>query len=282
MKSYPSLPSLTEAPSDLLERGHLWLQELIAGDLLRFTVDASGWIVFGDRESVYRDDEIPLAYRYAVRHVRETINRHTLQETDGLDEVVFFGVSTHYRTVDYDWDRLPPFVGFDVWADERGWLPPDIVEHVFDRLDLAPVNAFEKEVPARHFAPDSYEIPVSHWYDGPALGVVIRNKRGERAKLSNPRFVPDVIDVSDDKDPATMAAEYITADRVERHLDEWETGVSVDYEAVQRIVDAIVREEYANLFGVDRPVETQPIVQAIESRVRELLVNVGYDLRSNA
>jgi len=28
--------------------------------------------------------------------------------------VIFFGVATHYQGTDYDWDRLPPFLGTDV------------------------------------------------------------------------------------------------------------------------------------------------------------------------
>jgi len=174
MKSYPTIPRVANAPEELFE-GHLWLLEKVDGAQLRFQLQGSGLIRFGTRERVFDDPtELPLAYQHAVRHVRERLDRDALrQAVDDVTGVTFFGVSTHRHTVEYDWERLPPFLGIDVHTSEQ-FLPPDRAEGIFERLGLEPVNAVEREVRGRDFDPNSYEIPPSAWYDGPAAGVVIR------------------------------------------------------------------------------------------------------------
>jgi len=93
----------------------------------------------------------------------------------------------HRHAIEYEWDRTPSVLGFDIWSDENGaFYPPDTTERIFKRVGLRPVNAFERERHTRDFDPESYTVPQSNWYDGPAEGVIIRNKRGQRANLLHP------------------------------------------------------------------------------------------------
>ncbi len=188
MRTYPSLPHVDDAPPGLLDGGHLWLQELVDGAQLRVQLRSSGAVRFGDSERVFDDDEIPRLYRHAVRHVRERLDREALLgAVDDPESVVLFTEATVFRSIEYDWDRTPSVLGFDVYdADREAFLPPDAAERVFDRLGLEAVNTFEREVRAVDFRPDDYSIPGSAWRDGPAAGVVVRDKTGGRAMLPNP------------------------------------------------------------------------------------------------
>lgn len=277
VKPFPSIPDVEAAPASLLDGGHLWLQELVDGALVRFQFQASGMLRFGNRERVFSADEIPAPCRHAVRHLRENVDRAALRAAvDDVESVVFFGVATHEHAVDYDWERTPSFLGHDVWfADDERFLPPDAVEKIYHRLGLHPVNAFQKEVRAVDFAPDSYDIPGSNWYDGPAAGVVVRNKRGVRAALANPDLlvsdepettenasgpaddpkavgasgaddVPELVDAS----AAELARRYATDRRFQRVADELEaTHQSVTADAVfERVFECVVREEHRQLF----------------------------------
>ncbi|MFC7186915.1 hypothetical protein [Halorubrum yunnanense] len=202
MHRFPPLPDLDapETPDDLLQ-GHLWLLELIDGTGLRFSMDESGLLRFGGPEATYADlDAVPIALRPAVRGVRERFDREALRSA--VDEpagVTFLGVATRRRGTDYDWDRIPPFLGTDVWvgaadeataregagarAGEGTFRPPDAAAAIFDGIGLEPVNAVAREVNARDFDPDDYAVPASAWRDGPAAGVVVRNKRGGRGMI---------------------------------------------------------------------------------------------------
>jgi len=196
MRSFPPLPDLIASDStDDVLRGHLWLLELIDGTGLRFRMDDSGLLRFGDPDATYADlEDAPLALRPAIRHVRARFDREALRASvDDPAAVVFFGVATHRRRIDYDWQRLPPFLGTDVWTASSGetGTPPTPAGGTD-----APVARFVRPTPPRRYSrasvsirsppssasgtpatstPRRYRIPDSAWYDGPAAGVVVRN-----------------------------------------------------------------------------------------------------------
>lgn len=204
MKGVPSTPPLAEAPADLLS-GHLWLVELIDGHPLRFQLQDSGLLRVGDAERAYDDPAaIPLPLRRAVSHIRTTLEREALTAAvDDVSEVTFVGVATTRRSVPYDLDAMPPFLGTDIWVAAAGsFRPPDAADGIFRRLGLDPINAFSRECHARDFDADQYSIPSSAWYDGPAAGVVIRNKQGHRARLT-----------AGDPPASTAAASAVVASR---------------------------------------------------------------------
>lgn len=274
MKQFPPIPPAEDAP-ELFESGHLWIQEYVDGATLRFRLRESGLFEFGDADRTFETDEGPVSYRHAVRHVRERVDRAALREAvDDVESVVFVGVATHRHAVDYDWDRLPSVLGVDVWnAAEERFLPPDAVEQVYDRLGLDAVNTFDKEVRAVDFDPESYEVPASAWHDGPAAGVVVRNKTGDRAKLRHPEVREADESVPVDATAEQLAEEYVTRQRVEsvaRELEDDERRVTVE-SATDRIVERLAREEHARLFGGDRTVDPAAFRSAVAARTSRLL-----------
>jgi hypothetical protein len=268
VKQPPATPLVVDAP-DVLE-GHLWVQELVVGGPLRFQVDDRG-MVFGGPERVFDRWDEPLPYAAAVRHVREEFDAARFRDlVDDPADYTFFGVSTHAAGVTYDWDRLPPFLGTDVWSDDNGFLPPDRVEHAFDNLGLDPVNTVQKELPSRDFDPDRYEVPESAWYDGPAAGVVVRNKRGGRTKRANPGVSQERVEPVD-ADAAALAEQHAITARITAVADDLESeGREVRVDAlVDRIVETVGRELGARL--ADSDVDESELRSAVAERVaREL------------
>jgi hypothetical protein len=250
----PRLPDLRDAPPELLESGHLWLQEWVDGRECRFRLQESGVLEVSDGERVFRPADVPPAFQATIRHLRERIDRDALRTAvDDVEAVVFPGVATVRNRVDYDWDRLPPFLGYDVWlADESRFLPPDRVEAIYEGLGLTPGNAVRKEVRAVDFDPDDYAFPQSEWYDGPAAGVVLRNKTGDRGLLANPAVVGAGeragVDAGDDgtpPDPDALAREVTTDGRIDRARERVGTGgTQATPEAiVERLLEGVNREE---------------------------------------
>lgn len=273
MKQFPTIPRVENAPDELFERGHLWLQEKADGANFRFTLDESGLIRFGDRSRVYAPDDVPGPYQHAVRHVRERLDRDALRAAvEEVESVVFFGEAMHGHAIDYDWERTPSFLGFDVWAGDR-FLPPDAVEKIYDRLGLDFVNTFAKEVRAIDFDPGSYEIPASNWYDGPAEGVILRNKTGDRAKLLHPEFeeVEDAVPV--DADIEGLARKYATRRRMEKlahKLEDHEQAVTVDA-LYERTLEDVIREEHKQLFHGRSDVDMGAFRSEVAALVRQFV-----------
>lgn len=271
MHPYPSIPALDSAPEELLDGGHLWIQELIDADLLRFRIGDSGGLQFGDRSTVFQSGDIPMKYRYATRFVERSLEYEAALSAD-LDGVVFYCVATHERTVPYDWGRIPPVLGIDVRDGER-FLPPDAVEQAFERLGLSPVNTFEKEVRAADFDPESYTVPESNWYDGQAYGVVLRSKTGERATIRAEQFREPEERRSTTVDPAKIVDEFATPKRLERAATTLsERGRTPDSESVfDHLFDRLLRQEHRALVEGDADLGT--VRARLSERINESLVD---------
>ncbi|QLK27676.1 RNA ligase family protein [Natrinema zhouii] len=276
MKRYPSIPRIENAPRELFDTGHLWLLEKVDGANFRFQLQRSGRIQFGDRNRWYSDpDAIPEPYHHAVRHVRDQLDRDALRRAvDDVESIVFFGEAMHRHAIEYEWDRTPSVLGFDIWAAAKdAFYPPDTAEQIFERVGLQPVNAFERERHTRDFDPESYTVPQSNWYDGPAEGVVIRNKQGQRAKLLHPdhREVDETVPI--DGTASELAATYVTQRRIENvaaKLEDRQQPVTV--EAVyERVLEDIVREEHARLSHGNQTVDMEPFRSAVGRVVRQSL-----------
>ncbi|MDZ7687446.1 MAG: hypothetical protein U5J64_01775 [Halobacteriales archaeon] len=126
MKPFPETPPLSDASLS----GHLWIQEAVTGRRLRFQVEQSGLLRFGTDDAstaTFDADDAPLPYRRAATFVRDNLDLSALRSAvEDTEKVTFFGTATLYEGVEYDWSELPPFVGVDLWSDERdGYLPPD-------------------------------------------------------------------------------------------------------------------------------------------------------------
>lgn len=276
MKKYPSIPPVENAPEGLFDSGHLWIQEKIDGANFRFQLRESGAIRFGDRDRVYDDHgAIPEPFAHAVRHVRERLDREALgRAVDDVESVVFFGEATHRHAIEYDWERTPSFLGFDVYSAETdSFRPPGAAQGIFERLGLEPVNAIERELNTRDFDPNSYSVPESAWYDGPAEGVVIRNKRGGRAAILHPDFEADATVEPFEESAEELAETLATDGRFGRLQTELETrGTAVTVEALyDRVFEDVVREEHRRLYHGSSPVDIPEFRSALAARTRAYL-----------
>lgn len=268
MQQFPPVPDVADAPESLLDGGHLWLQEWVTGGPLRFRLRSSGLLEFGDDDRVFDDDAIPPGYRHAVAHVRESFDRARLR--DALDDesaVVFLGVATRNEGLDYDWDRTPSFLGVDVWTPDGGFRPPDAAEALFDQLGLTSLNAVAKEVRADSFDPGSYDLPESAWRNGPAAGVLVRTKPGDRARLRRDWARPD----SYRGDASDLADEEVTDARIEAAVENLaHRGRPADVDAVtDRVVAVVAREAAARAF--DDAVDEAAFRSAAAERVSRVL-----------
>ena len=267
MHPTPSLNPVNSTP-EVLDGGHLWLQEYPTGKIVGFEMDETGLITFGADGAEF--ETVPPSLRRAVRQVRASIDRDKLR--DGVDDItqfVFFGIATRYEGFNYDWGAVPPFVGLDIWAkSEERYVAPDVAERVFDQIGLTPVAAFEKEVPAAHFDPASYEIPTSHWRDGVAAGVIVRNKRGGTALRENTIAIREIDSVEDE----TVAIETVVTCAFSTVLTSFDATVdTVDVETLSdRLFERVAREAYDDIADqLDR--RPAAVRDEVDSAVRSVL-----------
>lgn len=248
MERYPAVPGVDEVEDGFFAGGHLWVQELVAGEPVRFRVASSGALRVGTRTREFAPEDAPLQLRAAVQSVRDALDMDALREAVAdVESVTFFGVATTYDGVPYDWARTPPVVCTDVHdGASDDVLAVDATERALERFGLPGVPVVAKEVHVRDFDAESPSMPESAYYDGPAAGVVVRKKTGERLALPNPdldRVVPR--DEPVPEDAAEAAARTATRERFERAAEAArDTGYGETFDAVyDRVLAAIYREE---------------------------------------
>lgn len=240
--------------------GNCWIEELPSGDPLRFRLGADGAVAFavGPRTHVGAA-AVPLAHRRAARAVVTDLDRAALRAAvDDTAAVTFVGRTVRSDGVEYDAAALPAFVGVDVWpADRDGPFSPDAAATVFDRLGLATLPAIERELPADRIDSARYrdgDLPPSAWGDGPAAGVLLRDKTGGRAVAWRDR--PE--EGTPDRPPtaAEAADRYVTPERIDRTvraLRAADRPATVD--AVRtRLLERLAVERSRELFDGDDPV----------------------------
>jgi hypothetical protein len=201
----------------------------------------------------------------------------------------------HKRSVDYDWDRVPNFLGSDVWsATAESYLLPDAVEKIYRRLGLESLTVVEAERRAADFDPDSYAFPPSAWDAGPVAGVLLRNKTGLRARLDNPavgdeantRREPfDAATVTDGTDEhagsdaasvaETLARRHATDERFAAVADRLRAeGRPVTFDTLyERTVETIARAQHDRLFGGREDVEMRAFRSTVAALTRAYLAD---------
>ena len=273
MKQCPETPAL-DAVTEL--SGHVWVQELPTGGEFRFQVAASGLVTFATAQRTFETAvSVPLQFRRAAECITERLDRDALQAaTDDPGDVTFCGIATRNESVEYDWRAVPPFVGVDVWSGRNDqFLSPDAVAGVFERLGLPTIPAIDKELAAAHADftryEDAAEFPPSEWRDGPAAGVLIRDKSGGRATAwsgeRETRAAPEA------HSAAELAAQYATANRIEATIAELRAGGhSLTVDTIRdRLLADVARESYVDLFSDGELVVSNSAFQsAVAERVQ--------------
>lgn len=277
MKQPPETPAVESAPPELLESGHLWILESVIGAPLRFRLGDAGRIEFGDAERVYAsDEELPPQYQHAVRHIQRSLDREALRAAvDDPSSIVFFGTAMQYQGLGYDWDRTPSFLGEEVWsATHERFRPPDAVDGIFRRLGLEAINPLDQELAARDFDPDRYEMPQSAWYDGPAAGIVIRDKAGHRAKRSNPAVeIDDSSPTSGPESAEELAERYGADSRLIRLVDDAPSQPPGSDQLFERALDAALRELDPHVFAPAGSVDRRAFRSALAARTQKFIQN---------
>jgi hypothetical protein len=262
----PERPPLADVADEV--DGHYWVQELVAGAPLRFALGTDGAIAFADGTAPLADPP-ERSLRASVRHVRERLDRAAVREAvPDPAAVTFSGVATRHEGVAYDFQRLPPFLLADVRGPDGRLLPADEVAAVAERVGLEPVPTVRAEVRAAHEDPQGVETPPSAYRDGPAAGVVVREKAGVRGARRNDaaRRVPDSLP----GEPAAAAAVAVTTRRVRDEAERLAAaGREADFDAVfDRVLEQVYRAEHGRF---PHDVDHGAFRSAAAERVREAL-----------
>lgn len=158
------------------------IQEKMDGANFRFVIK-NNKVIFGSRTQQLtsnegEDSNVPKNFRRTCEHIREQLKEKDLNWYEGF---IFYGEAMHKHTMEYDWERVPPYLGFDIYfIKEKRFI--DINESIKMFLDMGLsvvptietrkagviTQLTEEDVPISAFPPRSN--PTSK-----AEGIVLKN-----------------------------------------------------------------------------------------------------------
>jgi len=160
------------------------IQEKIDGGNTRFLIN-NGKVIVGSRTQKLTSDEgedtnMNKNFTRCVNFVRDQLSQTDITPYNGL---ILYGENCVKHTMQYDWDKIPPFLGFDVYNVGLGeYLPYSEVVKIFSELKL-PMVPLVKIVKAKEIKEVNDDmVPVSVYAPRAnpkqkAEGVVFKNYR---------------------------------------------------------------------------------------------------------
>jgi hypothetical protein len=192
----------------------------------------SGKVIFGSRTQQLTSDEgedtnVAKGFTRCIAHVRDKLKDKDLSLYEGL---IFYGENCIRHTIGYDWDKIPPFLGFDILS-ESGFYEYPRVKLIYDSLGLDFVPVI-KECKAKDITEINDSMvpkqayPLASAIDQQAEGIVFKNykkqimakyvrdafkEKNSEAFGGNPKY-----NKIDDTDNAEFVFKYCTNPRIDK------------------------------------------------------------------
>lgn len=170
---YPKIKIIgDEENKDLLTNpdDEIVIEEKIDGGNFRFMV-TDGRYIFGSRtQELGEDKQEEKAWARCIGYIKR------LMKHGDYNHYIFYGECCIRHSTPYDFDKIPPFLGFDIYdLRTHRFLSYIDAKNMYESVNLyfVPVIGTVKAGELKQYA-DS-DVPKSMYYDGQAEGVVFKN-----------------------------------------------------------------------------------------------------------
>jgi len=166
---YPKIKAVGSPENTMLlkEGTDIEITEKVDGANFRFMV-RDGKLIFGSRNLSLgnEDNDIGGNWKRCVDFIKEKHKAHPLREG-----FIYYGECVVKHSIDYDWDKIPPFLGFGVYSFEQGFLPN--WNAYFTASDIPIINVIYY---GEYTGEELLKIPEKSAYSStPPEGIVIKN-----------------------------------------------------------------------------------------------------------
>ena len=272
------------------------IQEKIDGGNFRFMIN-DGKVIIGSRTQQLTDDEgidanMNDMFSKCAEFVRDKLKDTNLSLYQGL---VFYGENCVKHTMNYDWDRMPLFLGFDILDLNTGeFLDHTTVKMIYSHLGLKTVPHIKtckvSEIGEINddMVPDS-EYALESAEDKKAEGIVFKNYNKQiMAKYVRDKFKEKnseafggtpMYNKVDDTNNAEFIFKYCTNQRIEKvifkNLNE---GNALDMRLMGSIIketyEDIIEEEWRDILTSNWKLDFKKIRKLIAPRCRAVLEQI--------
>lgn len=173
-KKYPKIYRVGHRETEgIFDGGVVVVEEKMDGANVRWMYDPDKGLRFGSRNIELTDSKDPGQFK----KFKEWLDDFDVK--DFTPYYVYYGEYMIPHSINYDWDKVPTVLGFDVYDPQsERFLNYDTVKDEFERLGIPLVPVIDIRDSNEIKADPSYletVIPVSRYYSGKAEGVVFKN-----------------------------------------------------------------------------------------------------------
>jgi len=252
------------------------VEEKIDGANFRFGV-INGKLRFGSRKVDLTEKKDYNQFKKAVEFVKN------LDISKMRPGHVYFAEYCIPHSIQYNWEKMPLLLGFDVW-NGKGWLGYEDKVEAFNEIGIEVVPLVDR-VKAGDITPEYLNkvIPESKYYSGKAEGVVFKNYNvGMFAKLVSEAFKEVNQEIfgkskkhaSDDTE--YILEKYVPVRRVEKVIqaminEGWEHDMTMMKELPKRVFEDVVDEEAASILHEKRTIDLKRLRKMIAKRCVNVL-----------
>ena len=174
---YPKIRILGDDENKGILDGFVGIEEKFDGANFRVLITKKDikHIIYGSRHREL-EEEGEKAFTRCILYLKEKLNKHGVEIDCILEKygsIILFGECVVRHTIGYDFERLPPFIGFDVYEfNTKTFIDREDKVRLFENLGLEPIKqVFSGKVTNK----TNLEVPKSEYYNGLAEGIVIKN-----------------------------------------------------------------------------------------------------------
>ena len=157
------------------EKDLIVIEEKIDGGNFRFMI-LDQRVIIGSRTQQLTSDEgedtnMNKMFLRCSNYVRQMIKDLDLKKYEGM---IFYGENCIKHTLNYNWDEIPPYLGFDIRKDNV-FINYEERTKLFQELGLKEAPLVEIKQAKEIKEIDDNIIPISKYAKGKAEGVVFKN-----------------------------------------------------------------------------------------------------------
>lgn len=194
MIKYPKIKPLGDSENSAIfsnDEHYVYITEKIDGGNFRFALE-SGELIFGSRNRELIEDALEQKqWKKSSKFISDNAPSKLPEE---FEDYTFFGECCTPHTLKYNWEEIPPFLGFDVYSEaSEGFVNGVMAVSLFKELNLPFVPTIGKFKVSEVGVIDESHVPVSLYRKGiddeMAEGIVIKNYINQTfAKIVRSRF----------------------------------------------------------------------------------------------
>ena len=117
------------------------IEEKIDGGNFRYYITEHGEVVVGSRNNLLdlKGNNTKNFWRCS-EFVKEKLYAYGTENLKKFGNYIFYGECCIKHTLNYDWEKIPPFLGFDIYdCEQERFLEYNVVKEIFEKLGLPQV-----------------------------------------------------------------------------------------------------------------------------------------------